>query len=532
MSKRRRWLAFLFVVLLAVLGVFYLFQSRQDGSSPKSGVPGIRRPSPSAAISQVVSAQPWQPPAIIYNREPAHQSLAEFDRSHTSTQGRFVILVRVYSSERQPIPGAAVSLYRSADSISDTFADRLASSTTGESGSCQIELDSPLVLGYLAASKPGFITSQSEIALEEPGFLKRDFALMSATAFVRGRVTDSQGSPIVGAMVSTSVWQTGGDLTRASRVTAITDFLGGYQIGPLPTGNASLGARAEGYVSAPVTPLNLERDGVRSNVDFRLQRSEVTLIEVRVLDSSGHPIQGATISTSAGRASPSGSDGVVQLQIKSEYASDPFQCRAIAGGYKTRLTAIDPQRVHSVVVLENANNLSGIVTSPDGLPLAGAKIKITSLAGGQQSARTDAEGAFALAIAISPGYATIFHPGYADSRVDYDVYAAPQFIRVTLEPSGGIYGRVVDELGRPVWKCQVTIRGLESQAPGQLPRFFSSFDGDFAWTDLPGGKFSLRFQSMEFEEGRALLSGKIDAVEIRPGSIFGPVTVVLTAPGR
>jgi hypothetical protein len=532
MSKRRWRLAFLFVVLLAVVGVFYLFQSRQDSNSPKSGLPEVRQPGRSAAISQVTPAQPWQPPAIIYNREPEHQSFAEFNRGYTNTQGRFIILVRVYSSERKPIPGATVALFRSLDSINGTFADCLAVSATGINGSCQIELNSPLVLGYLAVSKPGFAASQSAIALEEPGFLKRDFALIQATAFVRGRVTDSQDSPIIGAIVSSNTMiQALEDLTRASRVTAITDSMGGYQIGPLPEGNALLAASAEGYISASIKVLNLETGGVRSNVDFRLQQNEFTPIEVRIHDSSGHPIQGATISTSAGRASPSGSDGVVRMQIKSEDASDPFQCRVIAEGYKTRFTAIDPQRANSVVVLENANHLSGIVTSPDGLPLAGAKIKITAPGSDQESARTDANGAFALAIAVSPGYATISHAGYVDSRVDYDVYAAPQYIRVTLAPSGGIYGRVVDGSGQPVWKYRVTIRDLESKAPAQLPQFFSSFDGDFSLTDLPAGKFSLHFQSMGSAESWPL-SGKIDAVEIRPGSIFGPVTVVLTTPGR
>jgi hypothetical protein len=532
LSKRRRWAAFLFVVLLAVLGVFYLFQNRQDGGSPKSGLPEVGQPGRSAATSQVTPAQPWQPPAIIYNREPAHQSFAEFNRSYTSTQGRFVILVRVYSSELQPIFGATVALFRSLDAINGTFADCLAASATGENGACQIELNSPLVLGYLAVSKLGFAASQSAIVFEEPGFLKRDFALETASAFVRGRVTDFQGSPIIGATVgNTMMVQFLEDLTRASRVTAITDSQGGYQIGPLPAGNALLGASAEGYITASTKVLNLELGGVRSNVDFRLQQSEVTPIEVRVLNSSGHPVHGATISTSAGRAAPSGSDGVVRLQIKSDDASDPFQCRVTAEGYKTRFTAIDPQRANSVVVLENANNLSGVVTSSDGLPLAGAKIKITGPGSGQESTKTDADGAFALAIAVSPGYATISHAGYADRSVDYDVYAAPQYIRVTLAPSGGIYGRAVDESGRPVWKYQVTIRDLENKAPGQLPRFFSSFDGDFAWTDLPAGKFSLHFRSMGSAESWPL-SGKIDAVEIRPGSIFGPVTVVLTAPGR
>ncbi len=532
MRKRRRWLAFLFVVLLAVVGVFYLLQSRQDSNSPKSSLPEVRQPGRAAAISQVTPAQPWQPPTIIYNREPEHQSFAEFNRSYTSTQGRFIILVRVYSSEPQPISGATVALYRSLDSINGTFVDCLAVSATGENGSCQIELDSPLVLGYLAVSKLRFFTMQSEIELEEPGFLKRDFVLTGASAFVRGRVTDSQGSPIAGATVgSNTLMQISGDLTQASRVTAITDSMGGYQIGPLLTGNALLSARAEGYISASITLLKLESDAVRTNVDFRLQQSEVTPIEVRIHDSSGHPFQGATISASAGRALPSGSDGVVRMQIKSEDASDPFQCRVIAEGYKTRFTAIDPQRANSVIVLENANNLSGIVTSPDGRPLAGAKIKITAPGTDQESTRTDADGAFALAIAVSPGYATISQPGYVDRRVDYDVYVAPQFIRVALEPSGGIYGRAVDGSGQPVWRYRVTIRDLESKAPAELPRFFSSFDGDFSLTDLPAGKFSLYLQGTGSADSWPL-SGRIDAVEIRSGSIYGPVTVVLTPPGR
>jgi len=85
--------------------------------------------------------------------------------------------------------------------------------------------------------------------------------------------------------------------------------------------------------------------------------------------------------------------------------------------------------------------------------------------------------------------------------------------------------------GRTAWRCRVTVRDLENRTPGRLPLIFSSFDGDFALTDLPAGKYALDFQSL----GTAAswpLRGRIDAFEIRPGSIYGPLTVVLTAPGR
>ena len=156
MGERRKWFSFLLLVLLLLLAVCYLFHRRQerDLSSPDS--PGVGGSSSSMPAARPAPAGPWHPPEIAYDREPGYRQFGEFDNSYSGTQGRYLILVRVYSAELQPISGAAVSLYRSADLMSETFSDLMAGSATGESGSCQIELNSPLAPATLVVSKAEF----------------------------------------------------------------------------------------------------------------------------------------------------------------------------------------------------------------------------------------------------------------------------------------------------------------------------------------------------------------------------------------
>lgn len=118
----------------------------------------------------------------------------------------------------------------------------------------------------------------------------------------------------------------------------------------------------------------------------------------------------------------------------------------------------------------SASELTGRITSVDGIPLAGY-VQVIGEAGHVrvQHYATDSRGAFSLDI---PGISKLLVVARADGYIsaEREVTVGPAQPRLRLDfalfPAGGVSGRVVDETGRPVPAAEIYVRH-----PGEVRRF-------------------------------------------------------------
>jgi hypothetical protein len=84
----------------------------------------------------------------------------------------------------------------------------------------------------------------------------------------------------------------------------------------------------------------------------------------------------------------------------------------------------------------------------------------------------------------------------------------------------GIFGRVVDDGGKPVRRFSVLLRQQEMSGSARL---FNSEDGRFAITDFAPGIYSAYFSS----DSGPPLSAHLPELEIKKGFYYGEVVVRL-----
>ncbi len=101
-----------------------------------------------------------------------------------------------------------------------------------------------------------------------------------------------------------------------------------------------------------------------------------------------------------------------------------------------------------------ATSLEGRVTSAAGAPLAHAQVRLVPLGGEPRTAESDADGRFELPdVPFGAATLEVQAPGYASTRRDVTVDAAPAAVAIALDPAippAQIRGLVRDFAGKPV----------------------------------------------------------------------------------
>ena len=526
MSSRRKksaWILAL-IAILALIGFLYRSRGSMPGGADQGGLQHGTSPTGLAGGSSTGSPQPSIPQPVA---GPDYVLLDQF-RHPPDNNRKFGITGRVYSAGHSPVQGATVTLYGLRNEVTRRFSNLLASASTNESGIYEIKLDSPLN-GYLLASSHGFASSESSASFDESYPLRRDFVLEEGSAAVRGRVIDLQGNPIEDAMVRVSFGEIV-NLARTYRLSmpvAITDSKGRYEVSSVPEGRRSVFAFHEDYGYVEGKEIDV-RSGETCEIDFRLPRANVVL--ARVVDAARRPIESARVTWGSGPEDGgialSGGDGFVKVRAGAGRSSEPIRCQIQAVGYLTRTAVIDPGQQETEIILTRADALIGMVTTPDGRPIARARIQVRTR-GAFETGLSDDSGGFAIAVAEPPATEVqASKPGYVTASFLLDPKLVPGFQRITLKPAeigGGIYGKIVTSAGQPVYTFSIII------SPGSERRDFSSLDGEFEVTDLPEGNYSFVVHS---QEGKLNLQAKLDRIEVRKGMAYGPVVIRLQEPVR
>ena len=281
--------------------------------------------------------------------------------------------------------------------------------------------------------------------------------------FVGVRVTDGDApdaSPIRAARVTLAE---GG--VSPFPLEATTDRAGRARLGPIAPGEASLGARADGFVSRGAVAV---ADPPPAETRVALVRAGV--LTGRVVDARGRPIDGATI------------DMVGTDPAGQPIFDDPRRARFQAAHFDAMLDGPAP--------LLPAGEL-GVTPGPVApIPDALAVAALARTSPGAVSADVDpwvtrADGTFRASPA-SPGRvrAIVRHPQYVEAESDL-VTLAPggeSHVDVVMREGGSLEGRVLDAHDRPVENARVVVTAER----GTLERSSrTASDGTFAFAALP-----------------------------------------------
>ncbi len=308
---------------------------------------------------------------------------------------------------------------------------------------------------------------------------------------VFGSVVDADGQlPVPGARVSASSLQ-------GLRRTAISDFRGSFSL-PLPPQTAfNLSTEADGYL-----PYQRSDIFVDANTHLLISLEKELLLRGRVVDQFDKPVRRAEIglkcteSLSISTPNPwTDGDGAFEIRYGSSFAGPKAgskECEVVAShpaAARPATAAIElPTEVEIVLRLDIAEKETarvwGVVSDPEGRPLAGAKVLLfrgTSYAE-VAGVKTDTDGTYRLP-PVSPGRYSLAATSGADpgTRKTLTLEASKEYrVDFVVDPGESVKGRVLSPLGNPIAEARIECSSSfhESGAGGQF--------GTTTWTGEDG----------------------------------------------
>jgi protocatechuate 3,4-dioxygenase beta subunit len=229
-----------------------------------------------------------------------------------------------------------------------------------------------------------------------------------------------------------------------------------------------------------------------------------------VLDEKNRPVEGAVvlIASSFGAEPKTGvADAQGRYEIEAQ-GRGPFRVEAYATGYVPFLARdVDPEKPYVIVLRQGGESITGLVRDGDTLdPLEGAIVETRA---GEAWARvlaeprlglveavTDARGEFRLeGLARTSHSVSASAPGYGRGTKGNVKPGEP--VEIYLFPGSGIYGRLLDEGGKPVPGALVTLEmpnGIWTSSSAQE----SDPEGRFAFLGVEPGAYRVFARHEEF----------------------------------
>jgi protocatechuate 3,4-dioxygenase beta subunit len=232
---------------------------------------------------------------------------------------------------------------------------------------------------------------------------------------VEGTVSDSNGAPVLGALVSAAGgWFRGlGGAGTPSSAAARTDSSGHYRLEGVPAGPLRVSAQRDEASPASVRTVNVE-EGASSQVDLVLP--DGGLVVGVVLDSRANPIPGALVSAidpsgfgRRGVAPPTTADAAGSYLLAlppGSYGLSAWRPDR-AGGFGVRPPILGSAKVavgarvelNLVVPDDPPPTVSGQVLEPGGAPSPGAMLRVGAFGPGMQLVTAASDGTFAISVA-------------------------------------------------------------------------------------------------------------------------------------
>jgi len=420
-----------------------------------------------------------------------------------------------------------------------------------------------LVAGATGYLRPEALTTR----LDSPDAPGPTLALRGAAA-VEGLVVDSAGAPIAGAKVRLEPKRPGGGVVmirvgRESAPIASTSSRGRFRLSSIDPGSGyDLEVRAQGFAAGRREILGLEPR--RSVKDVRIELEAGQTLTGRALDAAGEPLRDVVASLR-----PAPRDGGM-LMLGNAQGQEAFTATtddegrfAIAGletgtfdltlrrkGFARKsLKGIEVKRGPDPVdvgdlVLDPGERVQGQVVDPDGASIEGVEVAIAEggqprmmMIGGpgpEPARRPDAvsgpDGWFTLE-ELGKGETiemSLSRRGFLTARESGVKVPAPDPLRIVLEPSSRVLGRVVDADRKPIPGAQVSLTrnqtgGIGGSVFRVIRREGAATDdtGRFVFEGVEPGTISLSASSSGFQEA------KIDALEVPKGKDLEGIEIPL-----
>ena len=382
--------------------------------------------------------------------------------------------VRVRDGDREPIAGAAVSLWsrvpRDAEALLDerglggSWYESVA--RTDEEGAAHVADLGDGEDVRLRIAAPGFVAvERGPLRVPAPEPIE---VVLERGGAVRGVVFDEDGRRIRGAFVR--LHPDGWLPATPLDLYQYTDEPGAFAFDGVPAGAFRLIARAEGAADFDPLPLRIAAGETLEGVELREPESAV--VEGRVRAADGTPVAGAVV-VAAAQLARTGEDGGFRLD-KVRCGLQRLEVRADERGSAQRDIEVPPTGTWVEVELGGAAEVLGVVVDTDGAPVAGVVVMARAVgrdASGrsESTAHTDSSGAFRFGDLV-PGDHRVWVEESAWLGVDRSSMFAeasltPSPMRLVVEPVvARLVGRVLGL--RPGEQATVLVRRHDGQGVG------------------------------------------------------------------
>lgn len=407
---------------------------------------------------------------------------------------------------------------------------------------------------YQIQARPeGDAASNSSALLPRPGEHLQLELLLEPGLAIRGRVRDSEGSPVAGANLElirdSFLLGSSGTRVRAAE----TDPDGRFVMEGLPAGTALLNAEHPSCF-----PVSIEIDVLSASLDpeFLMVLERGARIRGRVQDEHGVPIPNAQLKLSLDRSRLSivgafeslrgsnfetTSDSSGQFEFEG-VGTGPFALRARTADELRagELDGVPPGEDSAVVVVRSLPGVRGIVVDDQDQPVVAFEVIAERLeAGGVSSygapvrqTYESADGSFDLP-GLLPGtwLLSARSEGLGDALEKLRCHVEDEVasdLRIVLPRGGAVLGRVVDLNGRPVADALVKPAGtrVDDRLEDQLARSTRSGpDGHFELTGLSAGAVKLEAEALGFAGSPPV------EVAVEPGQVVPGVQLTLHVGG-
>jgi len=372
----------------------------------------------------------------------------------------------------------------------------------------------------LQVSATDFETQTRTVTVVSGATLRIDFVLQDSAVegngTIAGDVTRADTTAVSGATVRT----TAGPVVGASTT---TDADGDYSLPNLPEGTYTISVSKSGFASQTISSIEVNPGETTSVYVVLGVVGNGGTLTGSVTDAEGFAIQGVAVGAYLeGELVRSGSSNASGRYTLTGLDAGSYTVRASKTGYVTE--EIDDVVINSDQTtdldfeLDVAGNgtgtIAGLVVDPASRAVQNALVELTGPAGPRQ-ARTNAEGRFEFTN-LPPGtdYSiTVSANGLNPETRNNIELAAGQRVNLRfnltqqLDGGGSIAGTVRAPNGQGISGARVTI--VSGPAIGQIRT--TSINGQFNFTGLPGGVYTLQTTASGFRAAR-------NSVYVRPGN--------------
>jgi hypothetical protein len=520
-SNRRRWiLALLIIVILTIVGIILLRLQHPEKTHFVQDSDKIQLSGTEVQIARPISG-PTTKGSSSFNSKTV---LETADNSNEA----YILEGRVVSDREDPVSQVAISIFESVPEPhlprTNAWPPPLASSASDQEGKFHIRLDVPVADAVVYLEKPGYAAVQDQVGLTDPGTVRKKYWLQPACVCAQGKVISEEGKPIAGAKVFAGPNSPLSDNDSSIVMPAVTysDNAGDYKLNGIAEGVVGeVFARAVGYTGRGQIVQLVQ--GPCVHADIHLEPANT--ISFAVKNTRGEAISNAFALSSGVHSVKADEKGIIQITLAKDAA--PVSCDVGAPGYSITRLMLAPESSPSQVILEKGGyEVVGTVFDESGKPVRSAKVLVSgSLHGCGHEGNTDMSGRFSIPLYCPPAVSVkVAKEGFTEHTEPIEANRSVASIIVVIKKCNAeVYGRVVDNEGKPVTRFTMTL----SKGTNFYHRDFDD-DGSFRIADVPPGNYSLDVTNTpKIMVPHTILTATVAPFLILDGSKTGPLTIKL-----